>query len=138
MADKNVYVAAGGDEYNFPHCHVNRRIDKQINEISTPRESTGFDLLMSNDGYTLTGRWRDDDAGDYDGLTAFARYHNWMEYWKKTGGFGIFVWSSTSGGVPTEERETVMVKVCDFDKDSGDGAVIEYNIKLAIVRSQTS
>ena len=58
MSDKNVKIVAGGTTYYFPHSTVNRRLDKQINEIQTPKKSTGFDLLMSSDGYSITGRWQ--------------------------------------------------------------------------------
>ena len=135
MSDKNVKIVAGGTTYYFPHSTVNRRLDKQINEIQTPKKSTGFDLLMSSDGYSITGRWLDDhEDKDYDSKTAFQRYLAWVEYWKETGGQATLTWSSGTGATKATETETVMVRYCDFNKDSGDGQIIEYNLRLAIVK----
>jgi len=136
MADKNVTVTTpAGTVYHFPSCHVARRLDKNVEQMPTPVETTGIDLKQATDSYTLTGRWKDDPGSDYDGLGAFERYVAWMTFWKATGGKGSFSWSSSTNGKTTREEKTIMVLTCDFDKDSGDGAIIEYNIRLAIVKA---
>lgn len=132
MVDKNVTITtpADGQVYYFPGCHVYRGLDKTLQEIPLPKESQGLDLLMSTDGFRVTGVWKDDETGQYDGKTAFRRYIDFVAYAKTVGKGMTFSWSSG----PDTETLNVMVRGLDFDKDSGDGKIVSYNIDLAIVK----
>ena len=79
--DDKIYLIIGGLTIHFPGAQVYRRLEKNLILLKMPwfeeSQSGGTvakDLLRVKEFFTLDGTWMDDSDGEYDGLTAFARY----------------------------------------------------------------
>jgi hypothetical protein len=126
---KNIKLTVGGRTYYFTFCKVWREMQKNLVIFKLAKQNKGRDLLRVEDRFHVSGMWfDDDDANDYDGLTAFVRYKNFMsqaKYGLSTMNIGptcLFTWGDYSYRVKIENPT--------FSKMSGEGDRIEYDLSL--------
>lgn len=129
MADKNVFIepipGGEGHTFYFPGCHVYLHLDKHLSVLEIPQGTISLDPLLSARTMRVVGTWKNDDAGKFDGLTAFARLLRFVIENETKSIIYQMHWSQDG----FEEPDLyVKLHTIDIDRDSGTKGMIPYNI----------
>ena len=126
MANK-VSLIVQGHEIPFPGAHVTRRLVKNLVLFNLPYfeknnsgGTFGRDLLRTEDQFTITGIWEDDDDSKLDGWPAFGRYELIIAIAKKKRVTCSLVWKTQS--------YSVVLKSVTCSKAAGEMFDIPYTV----------
>lgn len=126
--DTCIQLAVGGRIYYFPGAKVWRSLKKNTTIFKLVKGNKGRDLLRVEDTFRFTGDWYNDGNADYDSISAFQRYCNFMlqhKYGTSTSNVGplcTLVWGT--------RRYMTRLKTSEFNKASGHGDRMSYDITL--------
>jgi hypothetical protein len=119
-----------GFTFYFPAVRVERGLEKDLKILSMSSQTRAIDIKRVTDTIRLMGYWRDDTAGDYDGLTSIQRVNNLYTLNTLVEMYGKISWSSGES-----DSELLVVMAYDFncDQTPGEGDLIQYNFLFAVV-----